>query len=242
MDLRPPRIFFIALCAWAAYFVARLVIIDWLPVAGWPSYVEQDLAISVLRLGTLLFCLWLGRLAYDPDTWWGRPGRAGLAWALGLGLTAAFTLSWFARPMAPLQGFWGIRAMEVAINLLVAANEEFGWRGVMFLSLKDWKGGRWAVWGTAVLFTLMHVGYQPWAVMPRILFTGLALGYAREKGVSLWQLVMVHAAIDVSMAVYLPEGQASSWTLDIVSAALVAAAALVVWGMRKPGTEVVQGA
>ena len=37
MDLRPPRIFFIALCAWAAYFVGRLVIIDWLPVAGWPE-------------------------------------------------------------------------------------------------------------------------------------------------------------------------------------------------------------
>lgn len=236
MDLRPPRIFFIALCAWAAYIVARMVVSDWLPVTGWTSYVEQDLAISVLRLGTLLFCLWLGRLAYDPDTWWGRPGRAGLAWGLGVWLTAAFTLSWFARTMPPLEGFWVIRGVEVAINILVAMNEEFGWRGVMFLSLKDWKGERWAVWGTAILFTLMHVGYQPWPAMPRILFTGLVFGYARLKGVSLWQLVAIHAAIDVSMAVYLPEGSPSTWALDIISAGLVAAAALMVWGMRKPET------
>lgn len=237
MDLRPPRIFFIGLCAWAAYIAARSVVLGLLPSGDWASYVEQDLIVSLFRLGTLLFSLWLGRLAYDREQWWGGKGRPGVAWGLGTALVLAGVVGMLGRQSAPLEGLWGVRAVEVALNILVAFNEEFGWRGVLLLSLRDWLGEKAALWGTAGLFTLMHLGYQPLQALPHVFVVGLALSAARLRGLNLMQLVAIHAGIDIVLALYLPSGAESHWGYSTFSSSVALVAAGLLWFKPPPQAE-----
>ncbi len=233
----PLRILSISITAWLAYIAARTALQSLLPVTDMASYLQQDAAITVLRLSTLGLCYWLGRLRYSRETFQNLPGRAGLAWGVGLWMTAAFTLSWFARtPAAFTPWNWGSRLVEAAIALIVAANEEVGWRATMFEPLRETLGPAWAVGLTTLGFLLMHVGYQPWQAWPRIIFTALVFSVGRLRGLSLGALIAIHFACDASMALYQPEGVVSSWTYDIVSGAMVAAAAAFVY-FYKPKAE-----
>ena len=229
----PLRILSLGVLAWLAYIAARTGIQILLPVSDMATYLEQDAVITVLRLSTLGFCYWLGRLRYPRESFQNLPGRSGVAWVLGLWMTAAFTLSWFARTPAPFTA-WnaGSRLIEAAIALIVAANEEVGWRATMFEPLRETLGATWAVSLTTLGFLLMHVGYQPWQAWPRIAFTALAFGLGRLRGLSLGSLIAIHFACDASMALYQPEGTISSWDYDIASAVMVAAAAGAIFFMK----------
>jgi membrane protease YdiL (CAAX protease family) len=224
------RVLTLALLAWAAYAAARSLVQALLPSADLPSYLEQDAAVTVLRLGCLAFCLWLGRLRYTRESFWNLPGRKGLAWGLGAWMAAAFALSCFARAYAPFNA-WnaGSRALELAIALVAAANEEIGWRATLFEPLREALGQAWSLGLSTLGFSLMHLGTQPWQAWPRIVFTGLALGLARLRGVSLGALIAIHFACDACLALYQPEGAVGSWTLDSISAGLVAAAAIALY-------------
>lgn len=222
----PLRILSLGIVAWLAYLAARTGVQVLLPVTDMATYLQQDAIITLLRLSTLGFCYWLGRLRYSHESFQNLPGRSGVAWALGLWMTAAFTISWFARTPAPFTAWnWGSRLIEAAIALIVAANEEVGWRATMFEPLKETLGATWAVTLTTTGFLLMHVGYQPWQAWPRITFTALAFSLGRLRGLSLGSLIAIHFACDASMALYQPEGMISSWDYDIASAVMVAAAA-----------------
>lgn len=233
----PARVLGLGLAAWVVYVAARGAVQKLLPVSDMASYLEQDAFVTLLRLSLLAFCYWLGRLRYSNDVFQNHPGRPGLAWGLGLWLVAAFTLSWFARSYAPFT-LWngGARLVEVAIALVVAANEEVSWRGTLFESARELLGPAGAVALTTLGFTLMHVGYQPWQVWPRIVFTGLVFGVGRLRGLSLGALIAIHFAIDASSALYQAEGQLSSWTLETISAVAVAVAAVGVF-LVKPKAE-----
>ncbi len=234
LTLAPWRLFWLALMAWATYVLARQLVMAMSPVWDWPSYLRQDLLITPLRVATAVLCWWLGRQAFDSARFWNEPGRTSLAWGLGIALTIIYTLSWFSRASLPLAGNWPLRGSELVINFIVAANEELGWRGALWLGLEAWLGGRWALWGTSVLFTVMHLGYQPWQTLPRIFATALVLGMARQRGVSLAQLIWVHFAIDASNALYLPTGLANGAELDMLSTTLVyLIVAWLYWGPQR---------
>jgi hypothetical protein len=42
--------------------------------------------------------------------------------------------------------------------LLVGVTEELVFRGLMYRALEEWRGTRWAIWGTTIAFGLWHVG------------------------------------------------------------------------------------
>lgn len=232
--LSPQRALWLALAAWTAYVLARQSILALAPAWDGPSYLRQDLVLTSFRAATAVFCWWLGRQAFGPQRFWGFPGRPGLAWALALGLCGAYTLSWFGRAMTPWQGNWPFRASELVINLIVSANEELAWRGTIWLGLEAWLGGTWALWGSSLLFTALHLGYQPWQALPRILATGLALGLARRRGASLGQLIGIHFAIDASLAIYLPWGPVlDGGAMDLLSTVLCwLLVAILIWAIK----------
>ena len=233
----PLRILSISVIAWLAYIAARTALMRLLPAGDISSYLQQDGLITVLRLSTLGFCYWLGRLRYSQERFLNLPGLAGISWALGLWMCAAFTLSWFARDPAPWTT-WnaGIRLLEVAVALIVAANEEVGWRATMFEPLREILGNAWAVSLTTAGFTLMHVGYQPWQALPRVFFTALVFSLGRLRGLSLGALIAIHFACDASGSLYFPEGNISNWNYDIASTVLVAAAAVAIFFYRPKGS------
>ena len=41
---------------------------------------------------------------------------------------------------------------------LVALIEEFIFRGLIYRALDEWRGVRWAIWGSTVCFILFHIG------------------------------------------------------------------------------------
>ncbi len=229
----PLRILTLGAITWVAYVAARSAVQQMMPVSDMASYLEQDVVITVLRLSTLGFCYWLGRLRYSNERFQNLPGRAGLGWGLGLWMTAAFTLSCFARTPAPFT-LWngGARLIELAIALVVAANEEVGWRATLFEPLRELFGDAWAVGLNTLGFTLMHVGYQPWQAWPRIIVTSLVFSWGRLRGLSLGSLIAIHFGCDASMALYLPEGPNSSWNYDIASTLMTAAAAVAVYLLK----------
>lgn len=231
----PParRILALAALAWVAYVAARTAIQRLLPVSDMGSYLEQDAVITILRLSCLAFCFWLGRLRYSRESFLNLPGRRALSWGLGAWFFAAFILSAVARPYAPLTPWnWGSRALETAIALAVAANEEVGWRGALFEPIRELWGAGWALSLTSLGFFLMHLGYQPWPAWPRIILTGLAFGLARLRGVSLTALIFIHFACDAAEALYQPEGMAPDMKLHWISAGLTGAAALAIFFLK----------
>jgi membrane protease YdiL (CAAX protease family) len=198
------------------------------------SSLQQDVAITVLRLACLAFCFWLGRQRYSREVFFNLPGRPGLSWILGAWLFLAFGVSCFVQAYAPLTA-WnaGSRLLELLIALVVAANEEVGWRTTLFLPLQELFGNLWAVGLTSLFFTLMHAGYQPWQAWPRIVFTALLFSFARLRGVSLRALIFIHFACDAVSALYQGEGAfTGGWTLTWISSGLVGATAVAVYFVK----------
>jgi membrane protease YdiL (CAAX protease family) len=231
----PFRILTLALLAWAAYTAARTGLQRLLPVSDMASYLEQDGVITLLRLGCLGFCYWLGRLRYSRESFHNQPGRPGLAWMVGLWMIGVYTLSWFSRAYAPFTA-WnaGARMVELAIAMVVAANEEVGWRGAIFEPLRELWGPAWAVGLTVLGFTLMHLGYQPWTALPRIALTAAVLGLGRWRGLSLGSLILIHFGIDGSLALYQPEGPFMNMALEYGSTLAVGAAAVALYFVKPP--------
>jgi membrane protease YdiL (CAAX protease family) len=229
----PQRVLTLALLAWATYTAARTGLQALLPVSDMASYLEQDTLITLLRLGCLGFCYWLGRQRYSRESFHNLPGRPGLAWSVGLWMVGFYTLSWFSRAYAPFS-LWnaGARMVELAIALIVAANEEVGWRGAIFEPLRELWGPAWALALTVAGFTLMHVGYQPLETLPRIALTAAVLGLGRWRGLSLGSLILIHFGIDGSLALYQPEGAYLSMTPEYVCTGAIGLAAVSLYFVK----------
>jgi len=228
------RVLTLALAAWALYVALRTYLKQLLPAHDWPSYLEQDLAITVGRLSLGLFCLWLARLRYDAATLWNLPGRLGLAWLLGAVLVLAHVITWASYlPQAWTLDLAWVRVIEVAIALVVAFNEEVGYRGTIFEPLRELKGKWVAVAVSTLLFVLMHFGYQDWHTLPKIALIGLAFGLARLAGLSLGQLIAMHFAIDGIEAFYLPQAGAWDWVKEVAAGLLLAATCFSLWRLTQ---------
>lgn len=57
---------------------------------------------------------------------------------------------------------------------LVAVIEEFIFRGLLYHALDEWRGARWAIWGSTAGFILFHTGWrsplQLWGRSSLVLF------------------------------------------------------------------------
>jgi membrane protease YdiL (CAAX protease family) len=233
----PARVFLLSALALAAYGAYRLFLAKLLPSTAASNVLPQGLAVAAGALACALFLYWLARLRYKRSTLNNRPGSwpAGLALCSGLALAAGSLM--LHRPMADWNADNAVtRLAGLAVGLCVAACEETGFRGVLFLAATEWgpKRGPWlAVLLGCLAFVLMHWSYQsPWD-LPFAAGAGLALGLARLRGASLPALVAAHALMDAVATLWMPGSLVLSYWNGLSAAGIALALAVLLWFLPK---------
>jgi membrane protease YdiL (CAAX protease family) len=67
--------------------------------------------------------------------------------------------------------------------------------------LSQWKGRVWGEWLGSLMFTAMHLGYQPLSEMGYILLWGLAAAKLRSRGAAMGLLIVIHWLSDSAYVV-----------------------------------------
>ena len=171
--------------------------------AAWETAV-QILAYVYMLAGTL----WIGLRRWNlAELGFVRTGL-GLSLLCGLALFAGRTLvilavQWprqpdpltFSRVVADLLFYFG----------LVAVVEEFIFRGLLYRALDEWRGARWAIWGSTAGFILFHIGWRSPLQLLVALIIGLIFAVMRWRAGSIVGLIFTHGLIDVGAVWMLPE-------------------------------------
>ena len=87
---------------------------------------------------------------------------------------------------------------------LVGLVEEYLFRGLVYRALLEWRSVRWAVWGSALAFSLFHVGWHsPLQALGSLIY-GLILGVARWRTGGILGLILAHGMMDLGAVWLLP--------------------------------------
>jgi membrane protease YdiL (CAAX protease family) len=231
------RVFLLGVLTLAAYGGYRLFLSKLLPATAVFNMLPQDLAVALGSLACALFLYWLARLRYSGQVLRRLPGAWGAASLVVLGLaTAAVCLQWhrevadFDLAGAPL------RLAGLAVALSVAACEEIGFRGTLFVSLQDLSGKRGVFWALilgSLGFMLLHGSYQTLWNLPFAAAAGVALGVARLRGASLWSLVFAHALMDGVDPLWSSSSLTLGYWPGLIAAGLALGVALLLWFLPK---------
>ena len=89
----------------------------------------------------------------------------------------------------------------IGIDLVVGFNEEVAFRGLFQRALSEWKGLGWGEWLGALMFTAMHLGYEPLSEMVYIFLWGLGAAKLRSRGAAIGFLIGVHWLSDSAYVV-----------------------------------------
>jgi membrane protease YdiL (CAAX protease family) len=74
--------------------------------------------------------------------------------------------------------------------------EELLFRGLIYKALLDWRGLRWAIWGSALAFGFYHVGRSGLVAALAISLIGLVWGLIRWRAGGIVGLFLIHATYD----------------------------------------------
>lgn len=227
------RALLLGLLTWVSYVALRSLLQKHIPFTDWQSYVRQDMAITALRLLCAGSAFWIATRRWKGAALGLGAWRLGGAWAWASAgmLMVAFWLGSFAMPKGP-DLLW-IKGVELFIALVVAVNEEIGFRGLFYCASRELWGRRAAILACSLGFTAMHAGYQPWFHMAEIFLVGVALAFLRDRGASLPALVLVHFMMDAPYAIFLNNGPVQHWNLYYSGAALAALAVLAAWMQKE---------
>jgi membrane protease YdiL (CAAX protease family) len=109
---------------------------------------------------------------------------------------------------------WPIKSSPVTIGQLIGDTvfyfalvgfvEELLFRGVIYRAFDEWRGVRWAIWGSSMMFGVYHVGWQGVAAVGALLF-GLIFAVIRWRAGGIVGLIIVHGLMDVIAAIMLPD-------------------------------------
>lgn len=231
------RVFLLGALALSVYGGYRLFLSKLLPATAVFNVLPQDLVVALGSLACALFLYWLARLRYSGRVLRRLPGSWSAATVLVLGLAAAAVCLQWHLQMADFDLASGpLRLAGLAVALSVAACEEIGFRGTLFVSLQELSGKRGAFWVLALGslgFMLLHGCYQtPWN-LPFAAAAGLALGAARLRGASLWSLVLAHALMDGVDALWSSSSLTLGYWPGLIAAGLGLGVALLLWFLPK---------
>jgi membrane protease YdiL (CAAX protease family) len=128
---------------------------------------------------------------------------------------------------------------------LVGAVEEFLFRGLIYHALKQVQGTRLAIWGSALVFGLYHVGWQGVIGGVGTALIGLIFGVIRWRAGGILGLILVHGLIDfVAVETYqaaslpmIEQAQINNPAWAILGALIVAAVPLILWKGIAPAGE-----
>jgi len=113
-------------------------------------------------------------------------------------LATAFGFMFALQPLKALADISLMIWSPVLFYLAVALAEETWFRGLMFKALYDWRGTLPAVFGSAILFGLMHVPTHGWEGLLFSLSIGLPYAVVRLKTGNILGLVIVHWLTNLS--------------------------------------------
>ena len=88
---------------------------------------------------------------------------------------------------------------------LVALIEELIFRGLVYRALDEWRGARWAIWGSTVGFVLFHVGWHSPLQGLGASIIGLIFAVIRWRAGGIVGLILTHGLIDVGALWMVPE-------------------------------------
>jgi hypothetical protein len=115
---------------------------------------------------------------------------------------------------------------------LVGVIEELLFRGLIYRALEDWRGVRWAIWGSAVAFGVYHVGWQGLLGGLATAVVGLWFAVIRWRTGGILGLILIHGLLD-TLAVELWGEISSGQVLQgrIVRPGLALLTEILAWGM-----------
>ena len=168
----------------------------WPNVKGAGLWVAQIITYVYVLAGTLWIGLrrWnLGKLGINKD---------GLLLSLACGsailagrLLIILAIDWgFSPPNISLPWLTG----QVLYYFgLVGLVEELLFRGLVYRALGEWRGERWAIWGSSIGFVLWHIFGQGPLMGAAALFIGLLFALIRWRGGGILGLIVLHALWDL---------------------------------------------
>jgi membrane protease YdiL (CAAX protease family) len=176
----------------------------WPSVSGtvWPKPVQSAVYVYFLA-GTLLIGLrrWnLDQLGLNRKGI-GLSLACGLAFVVGQILVVVATdLPWRLQPMTLKQIVCNVTYYFGLVGLI----EELLFRGLMYRALDEWRGARLAIWGSALVFGLYHVGGQGLAGGLGTFIAGVVFGAIRWRAGGIAGLIVAHGLSDVTTLWMLP--------------------------------------
>lgn len=183
------------------------------PMQGKPGLTDRSLLLNlyasqflVLSLAVILL-LFQGRLSMDLFVWWeGRFWASGALLGMivvGIEILLALVLpaEWLDDGGINLRLFRRRSVLHIAwIALLVSVAEEMLFRG----AVQHWLG----IWGTSLLFTLIHFRYlRQWAMASLLFAVSAALGWVVEWSGTLTPAIVAHFIIDFVMGTLIRLGK-----------------------------------
>jgi membrane protease YdiL (CAAX protease family) len=86
---------------------------------------------------------------------------------------------------------------------LVGIGQELLFRGLIYRAFEDWRGTRWAIWGSSICFGLWHLGGGPLLILATACY-GLVFALLRWRTGSILGAVLVHGLMDFAGVLLLP--------------------------------------
>jgi membrane protease YdiL (CAAX protease family) len=176
----------------------------WLNVknTGWLMPVQV-----LVYLYFLAGCLIIGRRRWS----WDQLGlnRSGISLSLICGavliagrILVTLSVDW---PIEPTPITTGQLIGDIVFYFaLVGFIEELLFRGVIYRAFDEWRGVRWAIWGSALMFGVYHVGWQGVAAVGALLL-GVIFAVIRWRAGGIIGLIIIHGLMDVIAAIMLPD-------------------------------------
>jgi membrane protease YdiL (CAAX protease family) len=179
----------------------------------WPNLSGNDL--SIFQILVYLYILG-GSLFIGLRRWtWRQLGlvKNGILLSVvsGLGLLVGrlliiYSIDWTIQPasltLASLLGDL------VYYFCLVGLVEELLFRGLIYRLLEDWRGVRWAIWGSSIGFLLWHIFGQGPLMGMTALFIGLIFAVIRWRAGSILGLILIHGLYDLETVLLVSEDNA----------------------------------
>lgn len=168
----------------------------------WPNLrgAQNDIAQAIVDLYVLAGTLVIGLRRWD----WGQLGlnRRGIGLTLVCGLVILagrliiiLSINWAVHPAS--WTWLQLAGNLVDLIILVGLTQELLFRGLIYRLLEEWRGVRWAIWGSSIGFGLWHVfGQGPIAGLATILI-GLLFGLIRLRAGGIVGLIVLHALWDL---------------------------------------------
>ena len=168
----------------------------------WPNLkgAQNDLFQVIVYVYILVGTLYIGLRRWN----WSQLGvnRKGIWLSLSCGLVILA-----ARLMIILSINWSVRPpqltwLRLAGSLLyyfglVGLVEELLFRGLIYRLLEDWRGVRWAIWGSSIGFLLWHIFGQGPLVGFATLLIGLLFALIRWRAGGILGLIVLHGLWDL---------------------------------------------